>query len=170
MGTQKAFEKFMACRSSVAKQKVNNAHGRTVMEALEHALNQGMTYADSIKPLIQLKGKNLSDALECLKDITESQETFLGENMNYYKTWVNHVIAWYTDKESCKLHAKGLELAKEFIMNALHNGDILIVNEHVYTRYCLENFIKLWADANSVKYSKEDINKAINEWVKVLGK
>ena len=170
MGAQKAFEAFMATRSSVAKQKVNNAHGRTVFEALEHALSQNMTYADSIKPLIQLKGKRLSDALECLKDITESQNTIFNENMNHYKTWVNHVIAWYTDKESCKFHAKGLELAKSFIMSALHNGDILIVNEHVYTRYCLENFIKLWADANSVKYSDEDVKKAIDEWVRALGK
>jgi hypothetical protein len=169
MGTQKAFEKFMACRSSVAKQKVNNAHGRTVIEALEHALAQNMTYADSIKPLIQLKGKRLSDALECLKDITESQNTIFDENMNYYKTWVKHVVAWYTDKESCKFHAKGVELAKNFIMNALHNGDILIVDEHVYTRYCLENFIKLWAESNSVKYSDADIDKAISEWVRALG-
>ena len=169
MGTKKAFEVFMANRSSVAKQKVNNAHGRTVLEVLENALNQEMTYADSIKPLIQLKGKRLSDALECLKDITESQNTIFNENMNYYKTWVKHVVAWYTDKESCKFHAKGLELAKNFIMNALHNGDVLIVNEHVYTRYCLENFIKLWAESNSVKYSKVEIDKAINGWVKALG-
>lgn len=168
LGVAKAYEVHVASRS-VARQKVNRAWGRSVGESFINKVNQEFTYADSIKPLIQLKGARLVDALECLKDLTENSKSIMGDNMNKYNTWVKHVIAWYTDKESCRDYKNGMKNAKDFIMTSIKTGKIHLIGEFIYTNYNLYQFVRLWCSENQIETTPEKIQEYVDRWVDSYG-
>ena len=80
---------------SSASMKVSTAWGKTAPQTLFNQDTQNMTYADNWGSLIQLKGQELKVCLAQMVDIVENSKNVLGENMDYYKTWVEHVICFY---------------------------------------------------------------------------
>ena len=152
-GAKSAYEARMGLSNSVAKQKVNDAWGRTMSESAKHHNDQQFTYADGIKHLIQFKGQKLSDCLDALVDLTEtSKSLFNGENMNDVRVWTRHMGAWHNPKI-----LKCQELIK--------NKEVYVINGFIYTNYNLFQFIKLYAKSNNYMITDEQIQAKVNAWV-----
>ena len=163
-GAKVAYEMHESSKTSVAKQKINTARGRSHEECIQHREQQQMTYADTYKHLIQFKNNSLGACLECLKDLTENNESIMGDNMNNYEVWIEHVKAGFIEDAKGNT-TRGLARAKEFIINALSNNDIYIINECIYTNYNLVNFVKVWTKANGGRIGDAEAQKLVNKWV-----
>ena len=162
-GVQKAFENHNFNRFSVAKSKINEAHGRTRMEVGFNQLDQSMTYADGIKKLVQFKGRNMTSCLDTLHDIKIRHEDIRHENINEYKTWVQHVINWYVEDNK----SKGLGIAKSVIMNGLKNKQFRIIDGIVYTRWELQQFMQTWLEVNGLgRLTDDKIEQIADAWQK----
>ena len=144
---------------SVASQKVSTAWGKNALQTLLNQDKQGMTYADNWGSLIQLKGQELKRCLAQMVDITENSKNVCDENMDYYKTWVQHVISFYDNN---------VDKAKNVVMDLIKTNKVYIIREHIYTNSGLYEFIKNWYGENDIKISKEDIQNKVNEWVALV--
>jgi len=130
----------LACKQnveglSVAKQKVNEAHGRSYRECLDNFIEQYMTYADDFEG-VQFKGRKLNEVLEVLVcDAPESLE---------YKNWLVSMQDW---------HGKN---AKNKVMEMLNNKDVYAVNGHVISQKSFTRFITKWFKDNEIECPAED--------------
>lgn len=154
-----ACTKTTPAHESVAGQKVSTAWGKNALQTLLNQDTQGMTYADNWGSLIQLKGQELKRCLAQMVDITENSKNVCNENMDYYKTWVQHVISFYDND---------VNKAKNIIMDLIKTNKVYIIREHIYTNTGLYEFIKNWYGENDIKISKEDIQNKVNEWVALV--
>ena len=101
------------------------------------------------------------------KPLEISDEGFcgiLGENLNEVNTWVKHVILWYTEDNK----TTGMQKAKETIKRLINEKQVHIINGFVYTDCGLKQFVKNWAGENDIPVTPEKIEKAVNEWVRVM--
>ena len=153
---------------SVAGQKVSTAWGKNALQTFFNQDTQSMTYADGIGSLIQVKGQELKRCLAQLVDITENSNSIDNENMNYYKTWVQHVINFYATDDEGNFNADKVSKAKRVVLDLINNKEVYIIREHIYTNYNLYEFIKNWYGENDIKASKEDIQNKVDEWVKLV--
>lgn len=155
---------------SVAKQKVSEAWGFTEEARQAHRDEQERTYADNINHLIQLKGRKISDVFN---DYMHYQEM---NNLLEYKQWIETVKAWYTEPEtdfngniiSQVSIEKGLARAKEFVLNALKNKDLYIINGYVYSNYGLTQLVKNWYGENDIKTTNENNQKIVNKFIELV--
>ena len=153
---------------SVASQKVSTAWGKNAIQTFFNQDTQSMTYADGIGSLIQVKGQSLKKCLAQLVDITEHENSINNENMNYYKTWVQHVINFYATDDEGNFDIKKVSKAKKVVFDLINNKEVYIIREHIYTNYNLYEFIKNWYGENDIKISKKDIQNKVNEWVSLV--
>lgn len=137
---------------SVAKQKINTAHGTTVIKESENWINQLMTYADGVKSLIQLKGQSLNTVINAYMDLTENANNVMGNNLNYYKDWVESMKHWHDN-------------AKIKVLAMLQNKEVFIMNEYVYSKVGMYNLIKNWFGENDIPTNDDKINSIIEKWV-----
>lgn len=166
MGVKEAYTQYVSDRQSVALQKINTAHGRTVLEVLENQLGQARTYADTFHNY-QFKGKALHDCLALyLYDTENNHEIVTGKNENfaYYKTWVRMAYNFYTDKD-CKDWKHGKQIAENVMRWLLKTKQVRLIREHVYSNEALCEFVRCWEKANNLRLPmsrQEYINKFID--------
>ena len=140
---EQLFEKLacgqVADACSVAKQMINDAHGRTRRESLNHFVKQDMTYADSMD--MQFVGRTLAEVLQQAldKQIDESEY-----DLNDVHNWIK------TMKDFHK--ADTVAVVKRMIAKK----EVRIVNNKVVASKFFYNAIDEWTKANDYKAIADD--------------
>ena len=145
-GAEVAYKNHVSGRRSVAKQKVNEAHGRMDGERIENFLNQFMTYADPFKN-IQFKGQTWISVLNQL--VEREQDSEISE----VKNWIKSMQDWHAGN------------AKQVVMSLINKGDVRILNGHVIPQKTFERFLEQFCKENG--YSELDevkMNELINKY------
>lgn len=160
VGFQELFEK-LACGQnveacSVAKQMVNDAHGRTRSESLKNFLGQDMTYADPFEN-VQFKGQSLYGVLTQLYDKTYNYTAF-GECLTTVEYWVDSMK---------DIHgADALNKIKEMINSKL----TIVYDNHVFNSYMFKKFIDKWVSENGKDEISDDKKMMIiDKYFEMLG-
>ena len=154
-GAQVAYEHHTVNRKSVAKQKVNEAHGREDGERIVNYIMQFMTYADPFKN-IQFKGQTWVGVLNQL--VEREQESEISKVAN----WVENMKDWHASN------------AKRIVFELINNKDIRILNGHVIPEKTFERFLGQFCKENNLKEfkdteMKELINKYCERFQEVVG-
>lgn len=154
-GAQVAYEHHTYNRKSVAKQKVNGAHGREDGERIVNYIMQFMTYADPFKN-IQFKGQTWVSVLNQL--VEREQESEISKVAN----WVENMKDWHAGN------------AKRIVFELINNKDVRILNGHVIPEKTFERFLNQFCKENNLKElesekAKELINKYCERFQEVVG-
>ena len=140
---EQLFEKLacgqVADACSVAKQMINDAHGRSREESLAHYVKQEMTYADSMD--MQFVGRTLAEVLQQAmnKHVDDSR---------YDLNAVHHWIKTMKDFHG----ADTIKIAKRMIAKK----EVRIVNDKVIASKFFYNAIDEWVKANGYKAIADD--------------
>lgn len=144
-GTQKAYEHHTCKRSSVAKQKVNEAHGRTESETQNNQDMQGMTYADVLQNIQHLN----KTWVEVLQQVVARDE----RSSLSLENWIEKIK-----------HFHGDNFKKVIAKNA--NKTIFLINGHIHNRYALsENLKKCGLENFGREFSESEISSMIKMFV-----
>ena len=148
-GFQELFEKI-ACGQkveacSVAKQMINDAHGRTRNESLKNFMGQDMTYADPYWG-VQFAGRKLAEVFDQLIERETKRGLFDATSL---ENWVK------TMKDIHGVDA--LDMIKQMIMDK----EIRVYDEHVITNKICMMFIDKWVSENNKQAISNDKKKAI---------
>ena len=154
---EQLFEKLacgqVADACSVAKQMINDAHGRTRRESLNHFVKQDMTYADSMD--MQFVGRTLAEVLQQAldKQIDESEY-----DLNDVHNWIK------TMKDFHK--ADTVAVVKRMIAKK----EVRIVNNKVVASKFFYNAIDEWTKANDYKAITDDKKiKILDKYCELIG-
>ena len=135
---EQLFEKLacgqVADACSVAKQMINDAHGRSREESLAHYAKQEMTYADSMD--MQFVGRTLA---EVLQQALDKQIDKSGYDLNEIHNWLNTMKDFHG--------ADTIKVAKRMIAKK----EVRIVNNNVVVSKFFYNAIDEWVKANNYK-------------------
>jgi vacuolar-type H+-ATPase subunit I/STV1 len=118
---------------------INDAHGRTRRESLNHFIKQDMTYADSMD--IQFVGRTLAEVLQQAldKQIDESEY-----DLNDVHNWIKTMKDFHG--------ADTVAVAKRMIAQK----EVRIVNNKVVASKFFYNAIDEWVKANNYKAIADD--------------
>ena len=136
-GFQELFEK-LACGQkadacSVAKQMINEAHGRSRNESLKNFMGQDMTYADPYAN-IQFAGRTLTDVFNQLI----KRETTSGlYDVNEVSNWIKTMIDWHGAN------------AKAVVKQMITNKEVRIYDRHVISNKIFLMCIDKWVSENN---------------------
>ena len=151
-GVAEAYKMHVEGRKSVARQKINEAHGRSHDERACHGLEQLMTYADSYEN-VQFKGRTLTDVFNQLLD----------RNMDMEVCKVSHWVETMKD-----FH--GFNKAKKLVFEMLNNKTIRVIDEHVVCDKTFRIYIDKWTDENGKARVNEDLKtQAIEKFCNAIG-
>ena len=131
-GVAVAYEHHTHGRNSVAKQKVNEGHGRTDDERFAYLLKQMMTYAKRFKN-VQFVGQTMESVFDQLIEV-ESQT---------FTEWVNSCKDW---------HGKN---AKAFILNSI-GKNVHVIGDKVVCDRTFRDSIGEYAKQNGYKEPNEE--------------
>ena len=165
-GIEKAYQEH-TYRNSVAKQKINEAHGRTNEERQSHENKQEMTYARLLDHRIQFVGNTLSNVYNELfmyekdfqdwhtKDLSRySTKTFIIDTP--IKAWFK-CLSWY--------HKNPIETGKELIKT----GYMRILRGYPIPHKKLMAHTWAWAKLNKIECTEQQMIKAVNKFCELVG-
>lgn len=144
-GAKEAYTNHVNGRSSKAKQKVSEAHGRFEGERLANYLQQIMTYADPFEN-IQFKNQTWVNVLNQLVEReTACKQTELG-------AWKASMREWHANSET--------------VCNSLiESKQIRIIKGHVIPEKTFKRFLEKFCNENNFKIiSDEKMLQAINSY------
>lgn len=146
-GVAKAYEMHVSNRRSVAKQKVNEAHGRSEGERFNYLIDQIMTYGKRFKN-IQFVGQtteSVFDQMIAYQDLTLTD-------------WVKGMKDWHGSNAKIK------------VLEAIQNKTIHILNDDkVICDATFREHIKKYAEENHKRVPTEDEQTVmINTYLKGL--
>lgn len=138
---------------SVAKQMVNDAHGRTREESLKNYANQDMTYAGCLEN-IQLYGRTLMEVLLQVFD----RQIFVYD-MNYKNNWIKSLKNWHGDN--------ALKVANKMIVNK----DVRVIKGYAVASKYFYKAVDLWIKENKLSYVADDKKKVeiLDKFCEVMG-
>jgi len=146
-GVAKAYEMHVNNRRSVAKQKVNEAHGRSNDERMDYLLQQLMTYGKRFNG-IQFIGQTMESVLD---QIVECETTTTAQ-------WVEGMKDWHGSN------------AKRLVFEALQNGRMHIINGTAICDSTLRDAISRYAKENKCNEpTEEQKTKMIKVYIAGLG-
>lgn len=154
-GVKVAYEHHTYNRKSVAKQKVNEAHGRMDGERVVNYIMQLMTYANPFEN-IQFKGQTWVSVLNQL--IEREQDSEISKVAN----WIESMKEFHASK------------AKKIVFELINNKEVRILDGHVIPEKTFERFLSQFCKENNLKEledveMKELINKYCERFQEVVG-
>lgn len=133
--------------SSVAKQKINEAHGRAYGERLVNFLEQYMTYADPFEN-IQFVGQTW---ISVLNQLVEREMDFALTEVNQ---WKESMKEWHVNSD-------------EVVTRMIESKEVRILNNHVIPSKSFERFlIQYCKENNYTVLSQDKINLMIDMYCK----
>ena len=127
-GVAKAHELHVNGRNSVAKQKVNEAHGRSNDERFDYLLKQMMTYANRFSGI-----QFVNQTMESVFDQLIKRETITLDQ------WVKGMKDWHGSN------------AKALVLNAIKNKSMHVLNDNKVICDCtFRDFVSEYAKQNKL--------------------
>lgn len=145
-GVAEAYKEHTYGKTSVAKQKVNPAHGRMDGERLMNFLEQGMTYADPFAN-VQFKGHTWVSVFNQLVDTRRCESV-------KYENWVNSMREWHVN-------------SKLVVERMLNDKEIRVIDGYAIPNAVFKKFIDKYCEENNYnKLNDDKVNYMIDSYCK----